>query len=64
MGKFIAAVVAGVLATVIGGMILNAMTKTGRRPWRSGDIPGVAHLVASLPMEQAASLRLRFLSRA
>jgi hypothetical protein len=52
MGKFIAAIVAGVLATVIGGLILNAMTKQGRRPWR-GDVSGITHLAASLHLEHA-----------
>ncbi len=61
MGKFLAAVVAGVLATVIGGLILNSMK--GKRGGRS-DVPGIAHLVASLPLEQAAPLRFRTLSRA
>jgi hypothetical protein len=61
MGKFIAAVVAGILATVIGGLILNQLQ--GKRRGRS-DAPGIAHLVASLPLEHAAPLRLQALSRA
>jgi hypothetical protein len=61
MGKFVAAVVAGVLATVIGGLILNSMK--GRRPGR-GDVPGTERVLASLPLEYAAPLRLRPLSRA
>jgi len=56
MAKFIAAVVAGILATVIGGLILNQLQS--KRRGRS-DAPGMAQLAASLPLEHAAPLRLR-----
>jgi hypothetical protein len=50
MAKFLAAVIAGVIATVIGGLILNQMQGKGRR---RGDAPGAAHIVASIPLEHA-----------
>jgi hypothetical protein len=61
MGKFIAAVVAGILATVIGGLILNQLQ--GKRRGRS-DAPGTAHLAAPLLLEHAAPPRFQPLSRA
>ncbi len=61
MGKFLAAVVAGILATVIGGLILNQLQ--GKRRGRS-DVPDSAHLVASLPLDHAAPLWFQPLSRA
>jgi hypothetical protein len=56
MGRFLAAVIAGVIATVIGGLILNQLQGKGRR---RGDVPAMAKLVASLPLERAAPVRLR-----
>jgi hypothetical protein len=56
MGKFLAAIVAGVIATVIGGLILNQLQGKGRR---RGEMPGAMHLVASLTLEHAAPVRLR-----
>jgi hypothetical protein len=56
MGRFLAAVIAGVIATVIGGLILNQLQGKGRR---RGDVPEMAHLVASLPLERATPNRLR-----
>jgi hypothetical protein len=55
MGKFLAAVISGVIATVIGGLILNQLQGKGRR---RGDVPEAAHLVASLPFEHATPVRL------
>jgi hypothetical protein len=46
MARFLAAVIAGVVATVIGGLILNQLQGKGRR---RGDLPEAARLVASLP---------------
>jgi hypothetical protein len=57
MVKFLAAVIAGVIATVIGGLILNQLQGKGRR---RGDVPGAAHIVATIPLEHAAQARLRW----
>jgi hypothetical protein len=51
MGKFLLAVISGVIATVIGGLILNQLQGKGRR---RGDVPGM-HVVASLPLEHATA---------
>lgn len=56
MGRFLAAVIAGVIATVIGGLVLNQLQGKGRR---RGDVPGMAQLVASLPLECATPVRFR-----
>jgi len=48
MGKFVAAIIAGVIATVIGGLILNQLQGKGRR---RGEVPRTAQLVASLPQQ-------------
>jgi hypothetical protein len=56
MGKFVVAIISGVIATVIGGLILNQLQGKGRR---RGDVPAAAHLVASLPLERATPIRLR-----
>jgi hypothetical protein len=56
MGKFLLAVISGIIATVIGGLVLNQLQGKGRR---RGDVPGMVHLVASLPLEHAISVRLR-----
>jgi hypothetical protein len=51
MGKFLAAVIAGILGTVIGGLILNQLQGKARR---RGDAPEISRPVASLPLEHAA----------
>jgi hypothetical protein len=56
MGKFLAAIISGIVATVIGGLILNQLQGKGRR---RGDIPAAARLIASLSPEYAAPTRFR-----
>jgi hypothetical protein len=56
MSKFLIAVISGIVATVIGGLILNQLQGKGRR---RGDVPGVVHIVASLPLEHATSASMR-----
>ena len=56
MSKFLLAVISGVIATVIGGLVLNQLQGKGRR---RGDVPQIVHLAASLPLEQATSIRFR-----
>jgi hypothetical protein len=56
MSKFLLAVISGVIATVIGGLVLNQLQGKGRR---RGDVPQIVHLTASLPLEQATPIRFR-----